>query len=149
VIYFSLGNQFEYEFKDRIWAKSFTQILVFSTAVSIYLLFILSINSKEKWWKNLILFLVGLIFSLIPIIGFHGFYQYQCDFWDQQQIKTELIATNKWSRHKTIEIRTYRCNVNQGIKKDTVLVDTNYPWVNSVKPATNQTLKSGTWIPVK
>lgn len=150
VLYFSLGNQFKYEFADRHWAKSFTNILVFSTAVSIYLLFILSMSSKSKWWKNLMLFGVGLIFSLIPIISYHGFYQFQCDFWNQKRIKTEVIATNKWSRYKTIEVQIHQCLLNDQITVDTVLVDKrSIPFLYSIKPATYITLKSGSWIPSK
>lgn len=146
IIYFNFGHQFEYEFANRCWAYSFTDILVFSTAASLYLLFILSINNSFKWWENLLLILSGLLVSLIPIVIYHAHYKLYCGFWNQQRIKTEVIAVNKWSKFKTVEIHTNKCVVTGFIKKDTVLVDNFNPYFNEIKPASQKTLQSGSWI---
>lgn len=103
-VYFLRGEEFSLTFSDRVFASYFPQILVFATGVSIYLLFIFQIKSDFKWWKKLLLLIVGFLFATIPFLLYHGHFQYQNGFWNREILKSKNLYFNKLNSSETVKI---------------------------------------------
>ncbi|SMC32547.1 hypothetical protein [Moheibacter sediminis] len=104
-VYFLRGEEFSLTFSDRVFASYFPQILVFATGVSIYLLFIFQIKSNLKWWKKLLILLIGFLFATIPFLLYHGHFQYQeHSFWNREISKSKNLYFNKSHSSETIKI---------------------------------------------
>lgn len=122
LVYFLRGEEFSLTFSDRVFASYFPQILVFSTGAAIYLLFIFRIKSSLKWWKNLLILILGFIFATIPFLLYHGYFQYQCSFWNNEIKFTKDLYQNKNNIFETIKIVETKCPVNEETTIDTVFV---------------------------
>lgn len=146
VLYFWADRQIPIYFSVRCWAYTFTDILIFSTAASIYLLFILQINSSHKKSQNLLLIFLGLIFSILPLAMFHGYLYYQCQSWSMQRMKTEVIYRNQINPSQTIEVLNEICIVNQSARIDTVWVKPITPYLQLEKPVNLSQATSSEWI---
>lgn len=110
-VYFLRGEEFSLTFTDRIFASYFPQILVFSTGVSIYLLFIFQVKSKFKWWKKLLILVIGFLVATIPFLLYHGYFQYQkCSFWNSKIETKKELYTNKLNPSETVKIQEKTCD---------------------------------------
>ena len=120
-VYFLFGERFSISFSDRVFASWFAQILVFLAAASLYGLFILAIKSSRKKWVNILLFLGGFIFSLTPFLAYHGYFQYQCNFWNQEIKNKKTLYINKLNQPESVKVIESVCKVDESeIKTDTV-----------------------------
>jgi len=120
-VYFLLGERFSITFTDRVFASWFPQILVFLAAASIYGLFIFTIKSSRKKWQNILLFLGGFIFALAPFLAYHGYFQYQCDFWNQKIKNERILYINNLNKLESVKIIESVCEPGESeIKSDTV-----------------------------
>lgn len=144
-IYFLRGEEFSLTFTDRVFASYFPQILVFSTGVAIYLIFILQIKSKSKWWKNLLILVFGFLFSSIPFLLYHGYFQYQCGFWKKEITQAKNLYLNKANRSEEIRIIESVCNENT--QTDTVFTQQVMPYFELVNPVKIQESKNSDWVP--
>ncbi len=120
VVYFLFGERFSLEFTDRVFASWFPQILVFLAAASLYGLFILAIKSSRKKWQNILLFVGGFIFALLPFLAYHGYFQYQCNFWNHEIIQEKTLYINRVDKSETIKEVISSCKVDKPGKIDTV-----------------------------
>src|SRR5690606_2498248 len=121
VVYFLLGDRFSIYFTDRVFASWFPQILVFLSAASIYGIFILEIKSSRKKWQNIMLFFGGFLFALIPFITYHGYFQYQCNFWNDEIKSEKTLYINNLNKFETIKVVDRFCVINESeVKTDTV-----------------------------
>src|SRR5690606_37930978 len=112
--------RFSIYFTDRIFASWFPQILVFLSAASIYLIFILEIKSSRKKWQNILLFIGGFFFALIPFLVYHGYFQYQCEFWNQEIKSEKTLYINSLNENETVKEVISTCKVDKPGKIDTV-----------------------------
>ncbi len=119
-VYFLLGERFSIYFTDRVFASWFPQILVFLSAASIYGIFILEIKSFRKKWQNIMLFFGGFLFALIPFITYHGYFQYQCEFWNYEIKSEKTLYINKLNQNETVKEVISTCKVDKPGKIDTV-----------------------------
>lgn len=103
-MYFLRGEEFSLTFTDRVFASYFPQILVFATGVSIYLLFIFQVKSKFKWWKKLLILLVGFLVATIPFLIYHGHFQYQNGFWNRIDFTYKNLYFNKLNNSEIIRV---------------------------------------------
>lgn len=117
-----MGEKNGFLFSDRKFAAIFPEILVFSTAVSIYGLFVLSIKNKRKKWVNFLLFFGGLLFASLPFLAFHGYYQYQCSNWNSEIVSSENILYNNYDTEETVRVIKSKCKFEDEIKTDTIFV---------------------------
>lgn len=121
-LYFLFGERFSIAFTDRVFASYFPEILVFLTAASVYGLFILWINPSNKKWQNILLFIGGFLFALLPFLAYHGYFQYQCNFWNQEITKEKTIYYNTKNKFESIKVIESVCKTDDTeIKSDTVL----------------------------
>lgn len=120
-MYFLRGEEFSLTFSDRIFASYFPEILVFATGVSIYLLFIFQIKSDFKWWKKLLLLLVGFLFATIPFLLYHGHFQYQNSFWNREVLNSKDLYFNKLNSSEKVKVLESKNQVDSlKIEIDTV-----------------------------
>lgn len=117
-----MGEKNGFLFSNRKYATIFIEILVFSTAVSIYGLFVLFIRNKRKKWINFLLFFGGLLFATLPFLAFHGYYQYQCNNWNSEIVSSEEILYNNYDTEETVKVIKTKCDFEDEIKTDTVFV---------------------------
>ena len=120
-VYFLLGDRFSIYFTDRVFASWFPQILVFLSAASIYALFILAIKSSRKKWQNILLFMGGFLFALIPFVTYHGYFQYQCEFWNYEIKSDKTLYINKLNKNESVKVLNSFCKLDKSdTKSDTV-----------------------------
>ena len=120
-VYFLLGDRFSIYFTDRVFASWFPQILVFLAAASLYGIFILEIKSSRKRWENILLFIGGFLIALIPFLAYHGYFQYQCNFWNQEIKNEKALYINKLNKTESVKIIKSVCKVDESeMKSDTV-----------------------------
>ncbi|MFA7686896.1 MAG: hypothetical protein WCY25_03415 [Moheibacter sp.] len=120
-VYFLWGDRFTIRFTDRGFASWFPQILVFLSAASIYGLFIFAIKSSRKKWQNILLFVGGFLFALIPFLAYHGYFQYQCNFWNYEIKSEKTLYINKLNKFETVKVLDSFCAINESeAKSDTV-----------------------------
>lgn len=120
-VYFLLGDRFSIYFTDRVFASWFPQILVFLSAASIYALFILTIKSYRKKWQNILLFIGGFLFALTPFLAYHGYFQYQCNFWNYEIKSENTLYINNLNENETVKAVDRFCVINESeVKTDTV-----------------------------
>jgi len=135
LVYFLRGEEFSLTFSDRVFASWFPQILVFTTGVSVYLLFILQVKSKFQWWKKLLILLLGFVFATIPFLLYHGYFQYQqCSFWNTELKSKKELYFNKVNEYETVKILEKKCDGK--IQSDTVYskkILTYFELIHSVK----------------
>ncbi len=120
-VYFLLGDRFSIYFTDRGFASWFPQILVFLSAASIYGIFILEIKSSRKKWQNILLFIGGFFFALIPFVTYHGYFQYQCEVWNYEIKSEKTLYINNLNQNETVKVVNSICtNEESEVKTDTV-----------------------------
>ncbi len=119
-VYFLFGERFSISFTDRVFASWFPQILVFLAAASIYGLFIFAIKSSRKKWQNILLFFGGFLFALIPFLAYHGYFQYQCNFWNYEIKSEKTLYINKLNQNEKVKEVVSTCKVDKPGKIDTV-----------------------------
>lgn len=122
VVYFFFGHRISLTFKDREFAEKFPQILVFLTSAGIYGLFILSIKSSFKKWKNLLLFFGGLALAFLPFLIFHGILHFQCGAWNQKMLSGKTIYVNQKDATEVVKVIKSVCEINQEERTDTLMV---------------------------
>lgn len=147
--YFLYGDQISLTFTDRKFASYFPQILVFLTAASIYGLFILGIKSKRNQWGNLLLFVGGLILALLPFIAYHGYFQYQCGFWNEELKKGKVLYSSEVSINEKIQIIHTNCKGKSEIKTDTVHIKKITPYFELINEVKLYPSEKSNWEKVK
>lgn len=120
LVYFIWGEQLSLYFTSRSVAEVFPQILVFAASVSIYGLFILAIKNNRKKWVNLSLFLGGLLLASLPLLAYHGYFQYQCGFWNQKVQSTKKLFVHQKNPSETIQVLQTTCENTMEDKLDTI-----------------------------
>lgn len=120
-VYFLVGDRFSLYFSDRVWASWLPQILVFLAAASIYGLFIFAIKSTRKKWQNILLFIGGFFFALVPFLAYHGYFQYQCEFWNHKIKSEKTLYVNNLNPNETVKVVDRFCVNNESeVKTDTI-----------------------------
>lgn len=107
--YFLIGDFISLEFANHEFAKLFPKILTFATAVSIYILFLLSIKKKSGWsFMNVMKFILGIIFSLLPLLAFEYYNIGSCTNWKvDKKIKETLYKSNSSDSEKIVLFETF------------------------------------------
>lgn len=145
-MYFLRGEEFSLTFSDRIFASYFLQILVFATGVSIYLLFIFQIKSDFKWWKKLLLLLVGFLFATIPFLLYHGHFQYQNSFWNREVLNSKDLYFNKLNSSETVKIVESKNKIDSSkIEIDTVHSQQITPYFELQNPVKIEKSEKSDW----
>lgn len=142
-VYFLLGDRFSIYFTDRVFASWFPQILVFLAAASIYGIFILEIKSSRKKWQNILLFIGGFFFALIPFLTYHGYFQYQNGFWNKKNVQSEILYFNSSDDSETIKILEYQ--LNEESKSDTVFSKQITPYFEIQNPVKIEKGENSGW----
>lgn len=145
VVYFFFGDHFSLYFTDRTFAAFFPQLLVFLTAVSIYFLFIFQIRASQKKWKNILLFVGGLLFALLPILIFHGYFQYRCGDWNREVVSEEVLYLNPSIENQSIKEIISVCGPDQAEKSDTVLSQKVTPYLEWNNPVILTESENAEW----
>lgn len=145
-IYFLYGNNFSIRFSKPEYAKSFTQILVFATAVAVYGLFILFIGSKRKRWVNIFLFFSGLIVGSIPLLYYHGYLQYRCGFWNIEQMDAKILYLNSKNSDESVQLIQSKCKLDKEEKFDTLYVKKLNSFLEQVNHPIFVKSENGEWI---
>lgn len=148
-VYFLYGDRISLTFTDRTFASYFPQILVFLTAASIYGLFVLSLKSNRNKWGNLLLFLVGIVLALIPFIAFHGYFQYQCGFWNEEISKGKVLYQSEINSNEKIQILESNCSLNSTQKTDTVHIKQITPYFELINDVKMYPSEKSNWKVVK
>lgn len=148
-VYFLFGERFSIRFSDRVFASWFPQILVFLSAASIYALFILAIKSFRKKWQNILLFIGGFLFALVPFLAYHGYFQYQCGFWNDEVISEKTIYVHKSDNSKSVKEIISNCKVDKPGKIDTVFSKQFTPYFEMQNPVKIQKVENADWTVVK
>lgn len=144
--YFFFGERFSVEFTDRVFASRFPQILVFLTAVSVYGLFIMEIKSRRKKWVNILLFIGGFIFALIPFVAYHGYFQYQCGIWNREIVKEKTLYINKLNKFESVKVIESVCEADGSkIQSDTVFSKQITRFFELNNPVKIEKSESGVW----
>ncbi len=120
-VYFFFLERFSIDFTDRVFASWFPQILVFLTAASVYLLFVLSIKSSQKKWVNILLFLGGFILAMLPFLAYHGYFQYQCGIWNQEIRNEKTLYVNSLNKFESVKVIRSKCEFDNEEKMDTIV----------------------------
>lgn len=145
LVYFFFGEQFSVVFKDRVFASYFPQILVFLTAASVYGLFILAIKSSYKKWQNILLFIGGFLFAITPFLAYHGYFQYQCGFWNDEVVSEKTIYVHKSDHSKSVKEIISNCKVDKPGKTDTVFSKQFTPYFELQNPVKIQKSENADW----
>ncbi len=66
------------------------------------------------------LFFGGFLFALIPFITYHGYFQYQCEFWNYEIKSEKTLYINKLNQNETVKEVISTCKVDKPGKIDTV-----------------------------
>ncbi|WP_313374880.1 hypothetical protein [Chishuiella sp.] len=110
IIYFFLGEYIDLEFADYNYTKAFPKVLTFLCAVSIYTLFLIPIKKSKGWsFLNILLFFVGILFSLIPIFLFQFFSLNKCANWKLDKRDKKTLYQSKMSSSETIKLIEFNC----------------------------------------
>ena len=149
LVYFFFGDRFSVVFKDRVFAYYFPQILVFLTAASVYGLFILAIKSSYKKWQNILLFIGGFLFAITPFLAYHGYFQYQCGFWNDEIISEKTIYVHKSDHSESVKEIINNCKVDKPIKVDTVFSKQFTPYFELQNPVKIQKVENSDWTVLK
>lgn len=142
-VYFLRGEEFSLTFTDRVFASYFPQILVFATGVSIYLLFIFQVKSKFKWWKKLLILVFGFLIATIPFLLYHGYFQYQCGFWNSKIETKKELYSNKLNPSETIKIQEKICHGK--IQNDTIYSKQITPYFELQNPVKIEKGENSNW----
>jgi len=148
-LYFFFGERFSIEFTDRIFASWFPQILVFLAAASIYGLFILAIRSYRKKWINILLFLAGFIFALLPFLAYHGYFQYQCGIWNREIMHEKILYINKLNKDEFVKIIHSKCEKSREERSDTIISKQITRFLELNNPVKIQKAEKADWTVAK
>ncbi|GEM52193.1 hypothetical protein HX001_12185 [Empedobacter brevis] len=107
--YFLIGDFISLEFANQQFSKLFPKILTFVAAVSIYIIFLVSIKKKEGWsFMNIMKFVFGIIIGLIPLLTFEYFSIGSCTDWKiDKKIKKTLYQSNSSNAETIVLLETY------------------------------------------
>lgn len=145
-VYFLRGEEFSLTFSDRVFASYFPQILVFATGVSIYLLFIFQVKSDFKWWKKLLLLVVGFVFATIPFLLYHGHFQYKNGFWNREILNSKGLYFNKLNSNETVKVIESKNQLDTSkIRIDTVHSQQITPYFELQNPVKIVKSEKGNW----
>lgn len=144
-VYFLLGDRFSIYFTDRVFASWFPQILVFLSAASLYGIFILEIKSSRKRWENILLFIGGFLIALIPFLTYHGYFQYQCEFWNEEIKSEKTLYINSLNENETVKEVITTCKMDKPGKIDTVLSKQITPYFEIQNPVKIEKGENSNW----
>lgn len=107
--YFLLGDFISLEFANHDFAKTFPKFLTFIAAVSVYVLFLLSIKKKDGWsFMNIMKFIFGIIFGFLPLLTFEYYSIGSCTNWKiDKTIKETLYKSNTSDSEKIVLFETF------------------------------------------
>jgi hypothetical protein len=107
--YFLIGDFISLEFANHDFAKLFPKLLTFAAAVSIYVLFLLSIKKKNGWsFMNVMKFIFGIIFGFLPLLTFEYYSIGSCTNWKiDKKIQKTLYKSNSSDSEKIVLIETF------------------------------------------
>lgn len=143
-VYFLRGEEFSLTFTDRVFASYFPQILVFATGVSIYILFIFQVKSNFKWWRKLLILLVGFLVATIPFLLYHGYFQYQkCNFWSSEIKTKKELYFNKLNNSETVKVQEKTCDGKT--QNDTVYSKKVLNYFELINPVKIQKSEKSDW----
>ncbi|WP_313579459.1 hypothetical protein [Chishuiella sp.] len=118
IIYFYLGEYIDLEFSNPNFSKTFPKILTFLCAVSIYTLFLISIRRAYGWsFLNILKFIVGILFSLIPIFLFEFFSLSKCANWKIDKSYKKTLYESKISSSESIKLIELECKETNTISR--------------------------------
>ncbi|MEG0187450.1 hypothetical protein [Algoriella sp.] len=112
--YFLIGDFISLEFSNYEVSQLFPKILTFLAAVSIYVLFLLSIKKNEGWsFSNVMKFVLGIIVGLIPLFTFEYYSMNDCADWKIEKINKKTLYQSKSSTSETIKLVEIICEENK------------------------------------
>jgi hypothetical protein len=145
-VYFFFGERFSITFTNRDFGEYLPHILTFGAAASIYLLLILNIKSSRKKWRNILFFFLGLILAAVPLLAFHLYFQYQCEFWNREIKSSKVIYFNKLNKFESIKVIRSVCeNEKSKVQTDTAYSKQITPYFELQNPVKIEKSDSGTW----
>lgn len=108
--YFLIGDFISLEFSNYQVSKIFPKVLTFLAAVSIYVLFLLSIKKNEGWsFSNIMKFVLGIIIGLIPLFTFEYYSINDCADWKIDKTTKKVLFQSKTSASETIKLIEINC----------------------------------------
>ena len=112
--YFLIGDFISLEFSNYEVSQLFPKILTFLAAVSIYVLFLLSIKKNEGWsFSNVMKVVLGIIVGLIPLFTFEYYSMNDCTDWKIEKINKKTLYQSKSSTSETIKLVEIICEENK------------------------------------
>lgn len=146
LIYFLAGDYSAFYFTDRTFAAYFPSILSFAASTAIYGLFISSIQSKRKKWKNILLFVSGLLIGSLPLLAYHAYFQYQCGFWNEEVLEVKQTYSNKVDATESVKSFKTQCKINQESKQEVLFVKQFTPYFEFRNPVDVSALNPTFWV---
>lgn len=146
LVYFFAGDYSAFYFTDRTFASYFPSILSFTASAAIYGLFVSWIQAKRKKWKNVLLFVFGLLIGSLPLLAYHGYFQYQCGFWNQEILAVKQTYLNKVDASESVKDFKTQCKINRETQVETLFVKQFTPYFEFRNPVDVSTLNSTFWV---
>ena len=112
--YFLVGDFINLEFANHQFSHLFPKILTFLAAVSIYVLFLLSIKKENGWsFLNIMKFVLGIIIGLLPLCAFEYYNLSNCADWKLEKQDKKVLYQSKSSTSETIKLVEIICEKNK------------------------------------
>lgn len=146
VFCFLFGDKIALRFSDPELVPVFTHILVFTATASVYGLFISAIRSSQKIRIKLLLFIGGMLIGSLPLLIYHGYLQYRCGFWNQQQTTAKIMYINPDNEEESIKLIRSECEISKEEKTDTIYVKKLGNFFEWQHNADIQKSTTGKWI---
>ena len=108
--YFLVSDFINLEFANHQFSHLFPKILTFLAAVSIYVLFLLSIKKGNGWsFLNIMKFVLGIIIGLLPLCAFEYYNLSNCADWKLEKQDKKVLYQSKSSTSETIKLVEITC----------------------------------------
>lgn len=110
LLYFLIGNFINLEFSNSDFSKIFPKILTFLASVSVYVLFLISIEKGKGWsFFNVMKFVLGIVVAFIPLVTFEYFSIDNCATWKVSKHDKKTIYQSVSSASETIRLIEIDC----------------------------------------
>ena len=94
---------------------------------------------------NFLFFFLGLMFSSLPLLAYHGYFQYQDGFWNQKIENSKTLYINKLKNDESVKELQFRNEINQEIKWDTVFSKAFTPYFELNQQVEIKVSEKGNW----
>ena len=94
---------------------------------------------------NFLFFFLGLLFSSLPFLAYHGYFQYQDGFWNQKIENAKTLYSNKLKSDETVKVLQFRNEINQEVKSDTVFSKSITPYFELIHEVEIKVSEKGNW----